>query len=84
MPADLPLRLRVQFAVTRRLTAVLALLGLREPVISLRHDLARARRLTFERLSSARYSRPALHGMDIALDRIIDLDGGIFVKGRRV
>ncbi len=80
MPADLPLRLRLQFAVTRRLTALLALLGLREAVISLRHDLARARRLTFERFGSARYSRPALHGMDVALDRIIDRDGGIFLE----
>jgi FkbM family methyltransferase len=80
MAADLPLRLRVQFAIARRLTAALRAFGLREPMIVLRQDLSRARRLAFERLGSPRYSRPALHRMDVALDRIIDRDGGVFVE----
>jgi FkbM family methyltransferase len=80
VPSDLPLRLRLQFAVTRRLTAVLARFGLREPVISLRDDVLRVRRLAFERFGSARYSRPALHAMDTKLDAIIDRDGGVFVE----
>ena len=80
MPPDLPLRLRIQFAITLRVTAVLRALGLRDAVISLRHDLARARRLTFERFGSPRYSRPALHAMDVKLDQIIDRDGGVFIE----
>ena len=80
LPSSLPLRLRVQFAITMRLTVVLRRLGLRETAISLRHDLARARRLAHERRGSARHSRPALHKMDLALDAIIDRDAGIFVE----
>jgi FkbM family methyltransferase len=72
--------LRLQFALTRRLTAMLRGLGMREAVISLRNDLARAQRLVLERRGSARRSRPALHGMDVALDRIIDRDGGVFIE----
>lgn len=80
VPSDLPLRLRLQFAITRRLTRVLALLGLREAVISLRNDVLRTRRLAFERFGSSRYSCPALHEMDVKLDRIIDRDGGMFIE----
>lgn len=80
MPSDLPLRLHLQFAVTRRVTAVLALLGLREWAISLRQDFARARRRLFERFGSPRYSQPALHAMDVQLDRIIDRRDGIFIE----
>lgn len=80
MPPDLPPRLRIQFAVTRRLTALLRRLGLREVAIEQRDALLRARRRLFERLGSARYSRPALHGMDRKLDEIIGRDGGFFVE----
>jgi FkbM family methyltransferase len=75
-----PLRQRLQFAVTRALTRALKALGLREGVIRGRYALARARRRAFERRGSARYSRPALHGMDGRLDAIVDLDGGFFVE----
>jgi len=77
---DLPLRLRVQFTVTRRATRVLRALGLRDGVIRARGALARVRRRLFERLGSARYSRPALHELDRKLDEIIDLDRGFFVE----
>ena len=80
LPEGLPLRLRTQFRITRRLTAVLRLLGLRESVIRARGSLLRARRRAFERRGSARYSTPALHDMDRQLDRIIDQDGGVFVE----
>jgi FkbM family methyltransferase len=80
MSTDQPLHLHIQLAVARRLTAVLRRLGAREAAISLRQDVARARRLAFERVGSDRYSRPALHGMDVALDQIIDREGGIFIE----
>ena len=80
MSAPLPLRLRVQLAVTRRLTPVLRALGIREQVITLRSDLSRAVRLTFERFGSTRFSTPALHGMDLKLAQIIDRDGGVFLE----
>lgn len=70
----------MQFVLTRAKTSVLALLGLREWVITLRHDLARVRRLLYERRGSARYSRPALHEIDIKLDGIINRDGGVFLE----
>jgi FkbM family methyltransferase len=74
------MRLRVQFAITRRVTALLRLLGLRDAAIRARYALARARRSAFERRGSARYSRPALHGMDRKLDTLIDRDGGFFIE----
>jgi FkbM family methyltransferase len=80
MTGELPLRLRAQLAFTRSLTRVLKLLGMRESVIRARYAAARARRRLFERLGSRRYSRPALHEMDIKLDRIVDIDGGVFVE----
>jgi FkbM family methyltransferase len=80
MPHDLPLRLRVQFTLTRWCTMLLRRLGLRESVIDLRISAQRARRQLFERRGSARYSRPALHEMDRKLDQIIDRDGGYFVE----
>ena len=80
MGPDLPLRLRLQFAVTRRLTAVMRRVGIREQVISLRNDLRRAIRLAFERAGSDRYSRPTLHEMDVKLARIIGRDGGVFIE----
>jgi FkbM family methyltransferase len=80
MPEGLPLRLRVQFLVTRTVTRVLRALGLRGAVLRARQGLARRRRRIFERFGSARYSQPALHGIDRQLDAIIDRDGGFFVE----
>lgn len=80
LPNGLPLRLRVRFTFTRRLTGLLRMLGLREAAIRLRGGIVRSRRRGFERLGSPRYSRPALHDMDRKLDRIIDLDEGFFVE----
>jgi FkbM family methyltransferase len=80
MPPDLPLRLRFQFTVTQWGTKLLRSLGLREAVMELRLAARRARRNLFERYGSARYSFPALHGIDRELDRIIDRDGGYFVE----
>ena len=77
---ELSLRLSIQFAVMRRLTAMLRVLGLRDRVISLRSEMQRARRAAFERAGSLRYSRPALHEMDRKLDQIIDRDRGFFVE----
>lgn len=74
------MRLRVQFWLTRRATWVLARLNQRERVIAWRRDHARRRRLAAEAAGSDRYSRPALHDLDIKLDRIIDKDGGYFVE----
>jgi FkbM family methyltransferase len=61
-------------------TGALAVLGLRELTIRVRGSLLRARRRVSERFGSARYSRPALHGMDRKLERIIDRDGGYFIE----
>jgi FkbM family methyltransferase len=80
MPDGLPLRLRIRVRLTRFRTRILAVLGLREPVIRARDARARAKRRLFERLGSARYSRPALHGIDRKLDAIIDRDSGFFVE----
>lgn len=76
----MPLRLRIQFWITRRLTWVLARLGLRERVIAFRRDRARKRRLAEEARGSDRLSHPALHDMDRKLDRVIDKDGGYFIE----
>jgi FkbM family methyltransferase len=73
-------RLPVKFVVMRRITRVLRLLGIREQVITLRNDLRRALRLTFERAGSERFSHPALHEMDLKLSRIIDREGGVFIE----
>jgi FkbM family methyltransferase len=80
MPDGLPLRQRIQFTVTRWVTGILKALGLREAVIRVRYALARERRSAFERQGSARYSRPALHGMDRKLDAILDRDRGFFIE----
>jgi FkbM family methyltransferase len=80
MPEGLPLRLRVQFLATRLVTRALRAMGLREAAIRVRYAVARGWRGLFERCGSARYSRPALHEMDLKLDRIIDMDGGVFVE----
>lgn len=74
------MRLRLQIAVMRRLTALLKLLGLRERVIELRWERARRRRLKAEANGSDALSRPALHDMDVKLNDIIDVDDGFFVE----
>lgn len=76
----MPLRLRIQFWITRRATWVLARLGQRERVIAWRRDRARRRRLAAEAKGSDALSRPALHDMDRKLDRIIDKDRGYFIE----
>ena len=78
--ANTPPRLRLQIAATRRVTALLKLLGLRERVIERRWRRSRSRRLAAEATGSDRLSRPALHEMDLQLDKIIDRDAGFFVE----
>jgi FkbM family methyltransferase len=45
-----------------------------------RAQIGRVRRRLFERLGSARYSRPALHEMDRKLEPYLPFDGGFFVE----
>jgi FkbM family methyltransferase len=78
--SDVPLRLRIQIAITQRRTAALRILGLRESVISARMALQRFVRRRFEHHGSRRLSHPALHDMDLKLDAIIDRDGGFFIE----
>lgn len=80
MHEDLPARIRLQVQLSRAVTMVLRRLGLRDRFVRARLSVGRARRRLFERAGSARYSRPALHGMDRKLDEIIDCDGGFFVE----
>lgn len=47
---------------------------------SIRRSLARWRRTGCEALGIARYSRPALHGIDRKLERVLDRDGGRFIE----
>ena len=61
-------------------TTVLKVLGLRDRVLAARIDRARARRLTAEAADSDAHSKPALHGMDVKLDTILDKDGGFFIE----
>ncbi len=77
---QLPLRLRIQFALTKRITRVLKWTGLRDPLMAWRLRGRRNLRRLFERAGSARLSRPALHGMDAKLDELLDQDGGTFVE----
>jgi FkbM family methyltransferase len=71
---------RVSLVVTRRLTRVLRMRGLREPTLRARKRLARAARRRLEARGSDRLSRPALHDMDRKLDAAIDRDGGFYVE----
>lgn len=75
-----PLRIRVQIVAMRQATRLLKAAGQRERVAGLRWKRARQRRLTAEATGSDRLSRPALHGLDVKLDEIIDRDGGFFVE----
>lgn len=76
----MPLSLRIQIWIMRRLTRVLAVLGLRERVLAARKARARRKRRAAEARGSDRLSHPALHDMDRKLNRIIDRDGGYFVE----
>mgnify|MGYP001070472729 CR=1 FL=1 len=72
--------LKVQFAITRVVTRVLKLIGLRDRVYAWRLERRRRRRMRAEAQGSDRLSRPALFDMDRKLDEIIDRDGGFFVE----
>jgi FkbM family methyltransferase len=74
------LRLRLLIALTRVLTRVLAVLGLRESVVRWRMARARRKRAAAEARGDFGRSRPALHRMDVKLDEIIDRDAGFFVE----
>jgi FkbM family methyltransferase len=71
---------RVSLMVTRRVTRLLLLLGLRDPAFRARKRVARARRRRLEARGSDRLSHPALHGMDRKLNAAIDRDGGFYVE----
>jgi FkbM family methyltransferase len=75
-----PLRFRTQVVVTRFATGLLKRAGLRDRVITLRWQRARRKRLAAEAVGIDRLSRPALHGLDMSLNAIIDCDGGFFVE----
>jgi FkbM family methyltransferase len=62
------------------LARMLRTLRLRDPVIRAGLLARRTRRRAFERLGSERYSHPALHGIDVQLDRLLDRRGGVFVE----
>ena len=74
------LKHRAHVTAMKAVTTVLRVLGLRERVIAARKALGRARRRRAEARGSDRLSRPALHGMDRAIDAAIDRDGGFFVE----
>jgi len=79
-PGAIPVRLRLEIVVTRALTGVLKRLGLRDSLVGRRRQRQRARRLAEEARGSDRLSHPALHGMDVKLDSIIDRDRGFFIE----
>jgi FkbM family methyltransferase len=74
------LRVSAQNAITRAVTRLLRLIGLREPVVRWRLRRTRARRTAAEARGDDRLSRPALHELDTKLNAIIDRDGGFFVE----
>jgi hypothetical protein len=74
------LRWRVQVPATRVATRALQLVGLRDRILRWRNNRRRARRVARETRGDDRLSRPALHGIDVKLDAIIDREGGFFVE----
>jgi FkbM family methyltransferase len=70
--------MRLAIAGSRMATSVLRATGQRERVLDWRLERARRRRLAVHR--DHPLAAPALHGMDRALDAIIDRDGGFFVE----
>ncbi len=73
-------RLRSLIWMTRVLTRGLALIGLRETVARKRRARVRRRRAAAEARGDFSRSRPAMHGMDVKLDAIIDRDAGFFIE----
>jgi FkbM family methyltransferase len=59
---------------------MLRLLKVRDPLVRARLRRSRARRHAAEARGDDRLSRPALHGLDVKLNAIIDRDGGFFVE----
>lgn len=74
------MRRRVRIALTRIETRVLRAVGLRDPLLARRRRRVRTRRLAREATGDDCLSRPALHGMDMKLNAIIDRDGGFFIE----
>jgi FkbM family methyltransferase len=54
--------------------------GARRAFVRRRSDAGRLRRRAFERIGSARYSRPALHGLDAKLEGHLPFERGFFVE----
>lgn len=71
---------RAQLVVTPRVTRLLRLLGLRDRVYRWRLEGTRSLRRALESRGIDRLSKPALHGMDMRLNAIIDCDNGFFVE----
>jgi FkbM family methyltransferase len=78
--AQFEIRHQWQIPAARLVTRTLKLLGVRERVWDARKARARRRRLIEEAAGSDRLSRPALHGLEDKLDRIISKRGGFFVE----
>jgi FkbM family methyltransferase len=74
------LRRRAQIGLTRVGTRVLRAVGARDELVRWRLRRARARRTAAEARGEDRLSHPALHGLDVKLNAIIDRDGGFFVE----
>ena len=78
--ASFEIRHQWQIRAGRLITGALKAVGLRERVWDARKARARARRLREEAQGSDRLSRPALHGLEAKLDRIIGKYDGFFVE----
>jgi len=74
------LRFQARIRVTRIVTGVLRVLGVRDNVVRWRIARARARRVAAEARGDDRLSKPALHQLDVKLNIIIDRDGGFFIE----
>lgn len=74
------LRRRAQIRVTRTVTQLMRLLGVRDAIVERRLHRRREHREALEAGGDDRMSRPALHELDRKLDEIIDRDGGFFVE----
>jgi FkbM family methyltransferase len=74
------LRLRGGILASRVAARTLRAVGLRDRIVDRRRKRARAARAAEEAIGSDRLSRPALHGLDGKLDRLLDRDGGYYVE----
>jgi FkbM family methyltransferase len=70
----------LQIALTRLVTRVLRMLGIRDPLVRWRLQRSRTRRAALEARGDDRLSRPALHELDVKLDAIIGRRGGFFIE----